>query len=68
MVDLSYYGDSASLREEFDALKRQKSSTLSKTDSMVIEGSKISERYTKGVIAPGSSVKVPHHQEGAEDA
>lgn len=57
MVDLSYFGDSASLREEFDGLKRQKSSVLSMVDSMVIEGSKISERYTKGVIAPGSSVK-----------
>ncbi|MDD1747265.1 MAG: hypothetical protein LUQ16_05845 [Methanomassiliicoccales archaeon] len=57
MVDLSYYGDSSGLREEFDALKKQKSSVLSKIDSMVIEGSKISERYTKGIIAPGSSVR-----------
>jgi predicted amino acid-binding ACT domain protein len=57
MVDLSYYGDSAALREEFDALKRQRSSLLSKIDSMVVEGSKISERYTKGMIAPGSEVR-----------
>jgi predicted amino acid-binding ACT domain protein len=58
MVDLSYFGDSASLREEFDGLKRQRSSVLSMADSMVIEGSKISERYTKGIIAPSSNVKV----------
>jgi predicted amino acid-binding ACT domain protein len=58
MVDLSYYGDSAALREEFDNLKRQKASSLAKVDSMAIEASKISDRYTKGVIAPGSSVKV----------
>jgi len=57
MVDLSYYGDSSGLREEFEALKKQKSSVLSKIDSMAIEGSKISERYTKGIVAPGSSVK-----------
>lgn len=57
MVDLSYFGDSASLREEFDALKKQRSSVVSMVDSMVIEGSKISERYTKGVIAPGSGVR-----------
>ncbi len=57
MVDLSYFGDSASLREEFDGLKRQRSSVLSMVDSMVVEGSKISERYTKGVIASGANVK-----------
>jgi predicted amino acid-binding ACT domain protein len=57
MVDLSYYGDPAILREEFDGLKKQKSSILSMADSMVIEVSRISERYTKGIIAPGSSVK-----------
>jgi len=57
MVDLSYFGDSASLREEFDGLKRQRSSVLSMMDSMVIESSKISDRYAKGIIAPGSSVK-----------
>lgn len=56
MVDLSYFGDSASLREEFDNLKRQRSSSLAKADSMSIEASKISDRYTKGIIAPGSSV------------
>jgi predicted amino acid-binding ACT domain protein len=58
MVDLSYFGDSSSLRDEFDGLKGQRSSVLSMADSMVIEGSKISERYTKGIIAPGSNVKV----------
>lgn len=58
MVDLSYFGDSSSLRDEFDGLKRQRSSVLSMADSMVIEASKISERYTNGIIAPGSNVKV----------
>jgi predicted amino acid-binding ACT domain protein len=58
MVDLSYYGDSAGLREEFDNLKRQRSASLSKVDSIEIEASNISDRYTKGVAAPGSAVKV----------
>lgn len=58
MVDLSYYGDSAGLREEFDNLKRQRDASLSKVDSIEIEASNISGRYTKGVAAPGSAVKV----------
>ena len=58
MADLSYYGDSAGLKEEFDILKRQRAVSLSKVDSIEIEASNISERYTKGVAAPGSDVKV----------
>jgi len=57
MVDLSYYGDSASLREEFDALKKQRSSLLSKVDAMTVESANISERYTRGAVAPGPSIK-----------
>lgn len=57
MVDLSYYGDSAALREEFDNMKRHKAPVVSKVDSMMVEASKISDRYTRGVVGPGSSVK-----------
>ena len=57
-VDLSYYGDSASLKEEFEGLKRQNAAALDKTDAMMIEAANISDRFTKGVVAPGSSVKV----------
>ena len=57
MVDLSYYGDSAGLNEEFDNLKKQRAASLSKVDSIEIEASNISDRYTKGVAAPGSAVK-----------
>lgn len=56
-VDLSYYGDSAALREEFDTLKRQKSSLLSKVDAMQIDAANISDRYTRGAIPVGSSIK-----------
>ncbi len=58
MVDLSYYGDSASLREDFDNLKRQRAASMSKVDLIEIEASNISDRYTKGVAASGSAVKV----------
>ena len=58
MVDLSYYGDSTALREEFDNLKKQRSATLDKADAMVIEAANISDRYVKGMVAPGSTVKV----------
>jgi len=56
-VDLSYFGDSASLREEFDTLKRQRSSLLTKVDAMSVEAANISERYTRGAMAPGSGIK-----------
>jgi len=58
MVDLSYYGDSVALREEFGDLKRQRAASLSKVDAIEIEASNISDRYTKGVAASGSTVKV----------
>jgi predicted amino acid-binding ACT domain protein len=58
MADLSYYGDSASLKDEFENLKRQRTASLSKVDSIEIEASNVSDRYTKGVAAPGSTVKV----------
>ncbi|MEM0449327.1 MAG: hypothetical protein QW520_05845 [Methanomassiliicoccales archaeon] len=58
MVDLSYYGEPASLKEEFEALKRQRSASLSKVDSMLIEHSRINDRYTKGVVPSVSTIKV----------
>jgi predicted amino acid-binding ACT domain protein len=57
-VDLSYYGDSAALREEFDSLKKTRSPKLDKADAMVVEAANVSDRFTKGLVAPGSSVKV----------
>ena len=57
LVDLSYYGDSAALREEFDALKKQRSSILQKAEAMEVEASNISERYARGILPLGSAVK-----------
>ncbi|MDD1769584.1 MAG: hypothetical protein LUO79_00715 [Methanomassiliicoccales archaeon] len=57
-VDLSYYGDSVALREEFDSLKRARSPKLDRADAIVVEAANVSDRFTKGLVAPGSSVKV----------
>jgi len=58
LVDLSYFGDVAQLKEDFETAKRQKSLALSNVDSMSIDLSNISERYTKGIVSHGSNVKV----------
>ncbi|MCE5295838.1 MAG: hypothetical protein LLG16_01890 [Euryarchaeota archaeon] len=58
LVDLSYYGDVAQLQDEFETQKKQKSLAIANVDSMSIEPSNISERYTKGIVSDGSNVKV----------
>jgi predicted amino acid-binding ACT domain protein len=58
LVDLSYFGDQAQLREEFDNLKRQKSSLLQKVDAMEIEAPNISDRFTRGIVVPGVQTRV----------
>jgi predicted amino acid-binding ACT domain protein len=58
LVDLSYFGEVATLKDEFEGLKRQKSLTLANIDAMEIGVSNMSDRYTKGIAAQGSSVKV----------
>lgn len=52
LVDLSYYGDYGTLKDEFDRLKRDRSPILEKVEAMEIVPSHISDRYTKGVVAP----------------
>jgi len=51
LVDLSYYGDANTLKEEFERLKRDQSPAIEKVEAMEIEPSHISDRYTKGVVA-----------------
>ncbi len=57
LVDLSYYGDFTTLKEEFERLKREASPTIGKVEAMEIEPSHISDRYTKGVVPPGASIR-----------
>ena len=59
LVDLSYYGDSTQLVEDFAALRRRSPAALSKVESMEISHSHISDRYTKGMTGPQpSKIKV----------
>jgi predicted amino acid-binding ACT domain protein len=58
LVDLSYYGEVAQLKEEFEALRRQKALAICNVEGMEIEVSHISERYTRGIVSAGSNVKV----------
>jgi len=57
LVDLSYYGNYETLREEFARLKQERSSLVDKVEAMEIRPSHISDRYTKGVVPPGSSIR-----------
>lgn len=59
LVDLSYYGDSTQLVEDFAALRRSSPAALSRVESMEISHSHISDRYTKGMTGPQpSKIKV----------
>jgi predicted amino acid-binding ACT domain protein len=57
LIDLSYYGELPQLQEDFDTLKKQKSSSISNIDTMDIKESHISDRYTKGISGRGQLVK-----------
>ena len=52
LVDLSYYGDSTQLLEDFSALRRSSPAALSKVEGLEISTSHISDRYTKGLTSP----------------
>jgi predicted amino acid-binding ACT domain protein len=58
LVDLSYFGEVTTLKDDFEVLKKQKSLTLANVDAMEIGVSNMSDRYTKGIAAQGSAVKV----------
>lgn len=59
LVDLSYYGDSTQLMEDFASLRRTSPAALNKVESLEISHSNISERYTKGLTGPqGGRIKV----------
>ena len=57
LVDLSYFGELPQLQEDFDLLKKQKSSSVSNIDAIEIKESHISDRYTKGTAGNGTMVK-----------
>ena len=56
LADISYFGEPSELIEEFASLKRMGSAKIDKLNSMELETSKISERYTTGSAGKGSNV------------
>lgn len=48
LADISYFGEPDELIEEFSSMKRMGSAKVDKVNSMELETSKISERYTTG--------------------
>ncbi len=57
LADLSYYGEPAELKAEFDGLKKSRSSTVDMVDTMDIQISHIADRYNKGAAADSRTVK-----------
>lgn len=55
LADLSFFGDSLTLKKEFEDAKRAKDPGLSMVDCLGVEGSDLATRYTRGA-APGSEM------------
>ena len=57
LVDLSFFGDSSSLRREFDEAKDANDPSLSMVDCLEVESSDLATRYTLGASLDQKSVK-----------
>ena len=57
LVDLSFYGDSQSLKQAFDDAKARKDASLSLVDCLDVESSDLATRYTMGASLDAGSVK-----------
>ncbi len=57
LVDLSFFGDSLSLKSEFDDAKQSRDQTMSMVDCMIVESSDLATRYTRGAATDNEKVK-----------
>jgi predicted amino acid-binding ACT domain protein len=57
LVDLSFFGDSASLKAEFDNAKAAKSPSIDLVDCLRVEDSDLATRYTRGASLDSENVK-----------
>jgi len=57
LADLSFFGDSLSLKREFDDAKRSGDSNLSMVDCMCVEASDLATRYTRGAALDNEKIK-----------
>jgi len=57
LVDLSFFGDSLSLKREFDEAKARNDSSLSMVDCLGVEGSDLATRYTRGAAVENQKIR-----------
>jgi len=57
LVDLSFFGDSLSLKREFDNSKDGNDPSLSMVDCLCVEGSDLATRYTRGAAVENPKIK-----------
>jgi len=57
LVDLSFFGDSSSLKNEFETAKTAADPSLNLVDCLCVESSDLATRYTKGAALDSSAVK-----------
>ena len=57
LVDLSFFGDSLSLKKEFDDAKVAKDSGLSMVDCLCVEVSDLATRYSRGAAHENEKIK-----------
>lgn len=57
LADLSFFGDSLSLKTEFEDAKASKDPTLSMVDCLCVEASDLATRYTRGAVVENEKIK-----------
>jgi len=57
LVDLSFFGDSLSLKREFDEAKAGNDQGLSMVDCLCVEASDLATRYTRGAAVENAKIK-----------
>ena len=57
LADLSFFGDSLSLKKEFDDAKARKEPTLSMVDCLCVEVSDLATRYTRGAAVENEKIR-----------
>jgi predicted amino acid-binding ACT domain protein len=57
LVDLSFFGDSATLEKEFEDAKRSRDPVLGMVDCLCVEGSDLATRYTRGAAPESKNIK-----------
>lgn len=57
LVDLSFFGDSSTLKREFEDAKTSRDPALSMVDRLSVEHSDLATRYTRGAVPGSDKVK-----------